>query len=149
LLKISNLGWIEMVNQITMPTNIGIQIRKTSRLPLDQRVITRYTIGVIIVGLMRLKIKKFFKKIDKSKVTSQQSKKVQINIISKEKTSSSKLAKAQELTSHFKSHFVQEKYHVPITIFCNYYCQIGYIPLDYDFRKRSNKIVLWVPKVIT
>jgi hypothetical protein len=30
-------------------------------------------------------------------------------MISKEKASSSKLPKAQELTSHFKSHFVQEK----------------------------------------
>jgi hypothetical protein len=93
--------------------------------------------------------KKVFQKIDKSNVTSQQSKKFQTNMISKEKTSSSKLPKAQELTSHFKSHFVQEKCHVPTRIFCNYYCKIGHISLDCDFRKRSNKNVVWVPKVTT
>jgi ribonucleotide reductase alpha subunit len=52
-----------MINQITMPTNIGIPIRKIPRLPLGQRVTTRYTIGVIMVGLMTLKIKRFFKKM--------------------------------------------------------------------------------------
>jgi hypothetical protein len=85
--------------------------------------------------------KKVFQKIDKSNVTSQQSKNVQTNVISKGKPSSSKLPKAQELTSHFKSHFVQEKYHVPIRIFYNYCCKICHISLDCNFRKRSNKNV--------
>jgi hypothetical protein len=102
-----------------------------------------------MVGLMILKIKRFFKKIDKSNVASQQSKKVQTNMILKGKVNSSKLPKAQEFTSHFKSHFVQEKYHVPTRIFCNYYCKICHISLDCDFRKRSNKNVVWVPKVPT
>jgi hypothetical protein len=69
-------------------------------------------------------------------------------MISKGKASSSKLSKPQELTSHFKSHFVQEKCHVPTRIFCNYYCKIGHISLDCDFRKRNNKNVVWVSKVI-
>jgi hypothetical protein len=85
--------------------------------------------------------KNIFQKIDKSKVTSQQSKKVQTNMISKSKVSSSKLPKAQELTSHFKSHFVQEICHIIIMIFYNYCCKIGHISLDYDFRKKSNKNV--------
>jgi hypothetical protein len=69
-------------------------------------------------------------------------------MISKEKIISSKLVKAQELTSHFKYHFVQEECHIPIRIFYNYYCQICHISLDYDFRKRSNKSVAWISKVI-
>jgi hypothetical protein len=93
--------------------------------------------------------KKVFHKIDKSKVISQQSEKVQTNMISKGKTSSSKLPKAQKLTLHFKSHFVQEKYHVPTRIFCNYCCKIGHISLDCDFRKRNNKNIVWVPKITT
>jgi hypothetical protein len=92
--------------------------------------------------------KKVFQKIDKSKVASQQSKKVQTNMISKGKISSSKLPKAQEFTSHFKSHFVQEKCHVPIRIFYNYYCKISHISLDCNFRKRINKNIVWVHKVI-
>jgi hypothetical protein len=70
-------------------------------------------------------------------------------MILKGKVSTSKLPKAQKLTSHFKSHFMQEKYHVPTRIFYNYYCKIGHISLDCDFRKRSNKNVVWVPKVIS
>jgi hypothetical protein len=69
-------------------------------------------------------------------------------MISKRKATSSKLSKAQELTSHFKSHFVQKKGHVPTKIFCNYCCKIDHIFLDCDFRKRSDKNVVWVPKVI-
>jgi hypothetical protein len=71
--------------------------------------------------------KKVFQKIDKSKVASQQSKKVQTNMILKGKISSSKLSKTQELTSHFKSHFVQKKKYVPTKIFCNYCCKIDHI----------------------
>jgi hypothetical protein len=73
--------------------------------------------------------KNVFQKIDKSKVVSQQSKKVQTNMISKGKISSFKLPKAQELTSHFKSHFVQERGHVPTKIFYNYCCKICHISL--------------------
>jgi hypothetical protein len=69
-----------MINQITMSTNIDILIKKISRLHIDQRVIIRYTIGVLMVSLMRLKIKKN-QKIEKSKVVSQQSKKVPTNMI--------------------------------------------------------------------
>jgi hypothetical protein len=69
-----------MINQITMSTNIDILIKKIPRLSIDQRVIIRYTIGVLMVSLMRLKIKKF-QKIEKSKVVSQQSKKVPTNMI--------------------------------------------------------------------
>jgi exopolysaccharide biosynthesis protein len=91
---------------------------------------------------------KKIQKIDKSKVTSQQSKKVQTNMISKGKASSSKLPKSQELNSHFKFHFVQEKDHIPTRIFYNYCCKIGHISLDCNFRKKNNKNVAWVPKVI-
>jgi hypothetical protein len=66
------------------PNNHVYQYRYTNkkipRLPIDQRVIIRYTIGVLMVSLMRLKIKKF-QKIEKSKVVSQQSKKVPTNMI--------------------------------------------------------------------
>jgi hypothetical protein len=93
--------------------------------------------------------KKVFQKIEKSKVASQQSKNVQINMISKGKTSTSKLSKAQEFTSHFKSHFVQKKSHIPTRILCNYCCKICHISLDCVFRKRSNKNVVWVPKITT
>jgi hypothetical protein len=68
-------------------------------------------------------------------------------MISKGKASSSKLPKDQEHTSHFKSHFVQEKSHVPTIIFCNYCCKVCHTSLDCDFRKRNNKNVVWVPKV--
>jgi hypothetical protein len=70
-------------------------------------------------------------------------------MISKEKASSSKLPKAQEVTSHFKSHFVQEKSNISTKIFCNYCCKIDRISLGCDFRKRSNKNVVWVPKITT
>jgi hypothetical protein len=93
--------------------------------------------------------KKVFQKIDKSNVAPQQSKKVQTNMISKGKANLCKFPKTQELTSHFKSHFVQEKNHIPTKIFYNYCCKIGHISLDYDFRKRSNKNVVWVSKVIS
>jgi hypothetical protein len=63
LLKISNLELIEMVNQTIMPTNIGIPIIKTPRIRIGQRVITRSIIRVQIVGLMRLKIRRFFSKV--------------------------------------------------------------------------------------
>jgi hypothetical protein len=120
-------------------------IKTTFRPKGDNRIYHRGTNG----WSYHIENKKVFQKIDKSKVAPQQSKKVQTNMISKGKASSSKLPKAQELTSHFKSHFVQEKYHVPTRIFCNYCYKIGHISLDCDFRKRSNKNVVWVPKVIS
>jgi hypothetical protein len=46
---------------------------------------------------------------DKPNVASQHVHKVQTNITSKRKISSSKLVKSQELKSDFKSHFVKEK----------------------------------------
>jgi hypothetical protein len=55
LLKMSNLEWIRMVDQIIMPTNIIMLIRL--KLLIGQRVITRFTIGVQMVGPMRLRIK--------------------------------------------------------------------------------------------
>jgi hypothetical protein len=96
-----------------------------------------------------IKNKKVFQKIEKIKGCIPTVQKGSINMISKGKTSSSKLPKTQELTSHFKSHFVQEKCHIPTIIFCNYCCKIGHISLDYDFRKKSNKNVVWVPKITT
>jgi hypothetical protein len=49
------------------PNNHAYQYRytkwKTSNLPLGQKVIIGYTIGVIMVGLMTLKIKRFFRKL--------------------------------------------------------------------------------------
>jgi hypothetical protein len=41
-------------------------------------------------------------------------------MISKGKASSSKLPKAQELSSHFKFHFLEENGHVSTRIFYNY-----------------------------
>jgi hypothetical protein len=52
-----------MVNQTIMPINIGIPKRKTPKLPLGQKMIIRYTIGVQMISLMTLKIKRFFRKL--------------------------------------------------------------------------------------
>jgi hypothetical protein len=52
-----------MINQITIHNNIGILIKKIPGLSIGQRVIIRYPIWVIMVGLMRLKIKMFFIKL--------------------------------------------------------------------------------------
>jgi hypothetical protein len=92
-----------------------------------------------MIGLMRLKTKMIFQKYDKSKVISQHAQKVQANNIFKNKVNSSKLTKSQELKSHFKIYFVQEKIYVPTKIFYNYYCKINHILLDCGFRKKNNK----------
>jgi hypothetical protein len=44
-----------------MPINIDIPTWKTPRLPLGQKVIIGYNIGVLMFGLMTLKIKGFSK----------------------------------------------------------------------------------------
>jgi hypothetical protein len=46
-----------------MPINIGIPTCKTPKLPLGQKVIIGYTIGVLMVGLITLKIKRSFRKL--------------------------------------------------------------------------------------
>jgi hypothetical protein len=61
LLKMSNLEWIRMVDQTIMSTNIIMLIRL--RLLIGQKVITRSTIRVQMVGPIRLRTKKKFSKM--------------------------------------------------------------------------------------
>jgi hypothetical protein len=65
----------------------------------------------------------------------------------KNKSSNDPKRRAQELKSHYQTHFVKGSEKKTTTVFYNYCCNIGHTSIECELRKGSNNSkVIWVPK---